>query len=911
MTGSIRAGVRRLFRLAIRDRGASHAEVDEELRFHLEARTEQLVRQGLTPRAARAEAVRRLGASLGATRRHLHRSADRKDRIMAFRESFENLVGDIRYAVRGLAQRPGFTAVAVLTLAVGIGANTAIFSAVDTVLLRALPYRDPGRLVDVTLHTSAPRDEPWSWPKFTWFRDRQQSYSSVALDVSNQVILSGADPERVTIEAVTAPFLATLGLPVALGHDFTPEQDDGPAAPKRALISAALWQRRFHADPHVVGALLRIDNSAYEVIGVLPPGFRGLSGQAEALIPIASRVAEDLSGPWSLEFSLIGRLKPGVSIGQAEAEARALGRGVYEAYPFAKGMLTTAGAETWDARARPLDTIRTAPVVRQSLLILFGAVGMVLLIACVNLANLLLGRAASRRQEIAVRLAIGAGRGRLVRLLITESVLLAIAGGTIGILVAWGATHVLQTINPADALSAQGIAGNTGGAGFDQIHLDGRALAFTFGVALTVGLLFGLIPALHGSRAELTDSLKDGSAAAGGTGLRLGVTRRALVVAEVALALVLLAGAGLMLRSLDRLMRVDPGFDPGDVLTLRLAIPPGTVPPDSLAGFYPRVEQALAAVPGVAQVGLADCPPVSGGCNGTIMTFPDRPQSATSNAMVGVHWVSPQWFRTLRVPLRRGRLFDAGDRNGAPRVVLINETAARRYFPGEDPIGRPVKVYQGGFDAGATVVGIVGDVRFGTLDSAAAPDVYISTGQAHVTNLVAFLRTSVDPASVAASARRALKAAAPLYPVYDVQTMEARLGTAASQPRVSSILLTVFAGLALGLALLGIYGVMAFGVAQRTREIGIRMALGADRSRVLAMILREGAMLAAIGVAVGLACALVFTRVLRATLYDVRPSDPPTYVAIVAVLTVAVLMATWIPARRAAGIDPTEALRRS
>ncbi|HEX7123204.1 MAG TPA: FtsX-like permease family protein, partial [Gemmatimonadaceae bacterium] len=445
--------------------------------------------------------------------------------------------------------------------------------------------------------------------------------------------------------------------------------------------------------------------------------------------------------------------------------------------------------------------------------------------------------------------------------------------------------------------------------GFESIRLDGRALLFTFAVTLVVGILFGLVPALRATRADLARDLKDGSAAAG-SGRRTGVSRRSLVVAEVALALVLLAGSGLMLRSLSNLLAVDPGFDPDNLLTLRISVPGGEIAPDSLPGFYDRLQEEIAALPGVQQVALGNCSPLSGGCNGTIMTFADRPQQTTGNAMVGVHWVSPSWFQTLRVPLVRGRVFSETDRLDAPKVVIINEEAARRYFPGEDPIGKRVAVYQGGFHTGAEVIGIVGNVRFGTIDSLPIPDVFISHGQARRPGMMIFVRTTGDPSALVPSVRERIRQFAPREPVYDVRPMSARMAWATSQARFSALLLGAFAAIALALAMLGIYGVMSFAVAQRTREIGIRMALGADKGRVLSLVVREGTLLAGMGVAIGLVAALMLTRVMRNLLFGVAPNDPWTYAAMIVLLAIAAFGASWIPARRAAGVDPVLALRQ-
>ncbi|MGQ0642012.1 MAG: ABC transporter permease [Gemmatimonadaceae bacterium] len=825
-------------------------------------------------------------------------------------DRLHDLIGDTRYALRGLARRPGFTLVAVLTLAIGIGANTAIYSAVDALLLRSLPFRDPGRLMDIAQTTDKSFDALWSHPRYRFFRDAQRSYSSLALHKSVQTTLTGNEPERLWIEEITTEYLPALGIRMSLGSALPAELDRAPGARRVAMISDALWQRRFNADPGVVGQTLSLNNQPWEIAGVLPPGFRGLSGRAEALVNVTAREADALNEPWSLEFSMIGRLKEGVTAEQAAAEARALGPRIYDAFPMRDGTLTTSKEpQRWSAFARPLDTIRVASGLRRSLLVLFGAVGLVLLIACVNLANLLIARALARKQEIAVRLAVGAGRSRLVRLLITESAVLATLGGVASLAVACFGARVLSALNPQDTLRVQGLDGGIGAVGFETIQLDGRAVLFTFVVTVIVGLLFGLVPALRATRANLTQDLKDGSAAAGAT-RGMGISRRSLVVAEVALALVLLAGSGLMIRSLANLLNVDPGFDKSNVLTLRLTVPAGDVAPDSMPGFYDALQATIGAVPGVQQVALADCPPLNNGCNGTIMTFADRPQSSSGNAMVGVHWVSPSWFSTMRVPLKRGRLFTETDRLGTPKVVLINEEVARKYFPGEDPIGKRVAVYQGGFHTGAEVIGIVGDVRFGTIDSTAKPDAYISYGQARVPRMMIFVRAAGDASALAPSVRAAIGDAAPRIPVYDVQTMDSRVATASAQTRFSAILLVLFASIALSLAVMGIYGVMSFAVAQRTREIGIRMALGAGRKRVLSLVVREGAILAGVGVLIGIVATLALTRVMRTMLFEVTPSDPWTYAAMVALLAAAALLASLLPARRAAGVDPVIALRR-
>jgi putative ABC transport system permease protein len=668
-------------------------------------------------------------------------------------------------------------------------------------------------------------------------------------------------------------------------------------------VSYSLWQRRFNLDPTMIGKTIDINHEPYVVVGVTPDGFKGSTGQAEVFLPVTTRAADELNQAQSHEHSLVARRKPGIGIDRAVNEVAILGQRVGEAFPD-----KLAGNLRWGATARPLDAGRVSPVVRRSILILFGAVAFVLLIACVNVANLLLGRAGARRREIAVRLALGAGRRRLVRLLLTESVLLAAIGGVASVFVAWLGTRALSSVNPAALRLQRGAA--LGVVTFSSISLDWVAIGFTFGVALLVGILFGLAPALHATRASLSSALKEGGSAATGARRRgAPAARRLLVVAEVALALVLLAGSGLMIRSLAKLLANDPGFDAKHLLTVRLTIPSGGLSRDSLPGFYTQLLDRLRALPGVTHVAVGDCAPLSGGCNGTLLDLMDRPKVDFAHMpSVGVFWATPDWFATLRVPLKRGRLFTATDRVGMPKVVVINETAARRFWPNDDPIGKRVGVGQGGFSDGADVIGVVGDVRQWA-DSLAKPDVYLPYYQSPNSRMMIFLRTAGDPTALGPTVRAAIRELAPRYPVYDMKPMAERAAAATAQARFSATLLGLFALTALSLAGIGIYGVMSIAVTTRTREIGIRIALGADRSRVQGLVVGEGIALVSLGVVIGVGGALVATRVLRSLLFDLTPSDPITYVTIVAVLGAAAIVASWIPARRASRVDPVVALR--
>ena len=909
--GPIRKGVRRLFRLAVRRPDIVHDDMDDEIRFHFDERVEHFVARGMSRDEARAETLRRLGGDLAGTRERLHHSADRRERTMAMHERFEELLQDIRYAARGLVRRPGFTTIAILTLAIGIGANTAIFSAVNAMMFRPLPFRDPSQLMNVSWSDPGregrpPRNDlPWSWMKYLTFRDAQKQFQEHALWTQGNFSITGEDAERLSGEWVSARYLTTLGITPAMGRGFDADGDDGFDARKVVMISDEFWKRRFNADPKILGKLIPIERQQFEIVGVLPQGFTGLSGLSELFVPINTRIEADLGArqAWSHEFELVARLKPGVPMAQAVGAAPIWESAIAAAWPApGPGIVRLV-------KVAPLDAGRVSPVIRRSLLVLFGAVGLVLLIACVNLANLLLGRAAARRQEISIRLALGAGRARLVRLLLTESLLLAIVGGAASVAVATLGTTALAAANPAETLRVQNLSA-LGVTGFSSIRLDLAALVFTLVVSIAVGMMFGLVPALQATRPSMAHDMKRGASHRGSGGRHWFTSRNTLVVTEVALAIVLLAGSGLMIRSLANLLQVNPGFDSDGLLTLKLTMPRGVIARDSLPGFYDRVTADLGALPGVTGVALGDGLPLSGGSAITVMTFPERPPVPDNEApLVGVHWITPEWFGVLRVPLKRGRLLTAEDRAGSAKSVVISESAARKFWPGEDPLGKRIGVGQGGFGDGATIVGVIGDVRYFTMDSLPHPDVYLPYAQSPAARMTIFIRTARDPLSLAVAVRRAMGTLVPGVPVFDIKTMATRTAAATAQARFSAVLLAMFAAIALLLAVIGIYGVMSFMVVQRTREIGIRMALGADRQQVQRMVIAEGLWLATAGAALGIGAAFALTRVLASLLFDVKPGDPATYVSIVALLAIAAAIASWIPARRASRVEPTEALR--
>lgn len=876
-------------------------ELDEQARFHLslEAMQQEHAGQGsVSPEAAAAGARRRFGNLMQV------QEATREAAGLSWLDAIER---DLVFAVRTLRRAPGFTAVAVLTLGLGIGANTALFSAVHTLLLRPLPFPEPDRLMMVNLVTPPGPDPsfeaPWSYPKFAAARDAQQVFQNIAVYQDQSFTVQGPDgAERNYGELAGAAYFTILGVHPVLGRPFLAEEDRHPGGPRVALISDAFWQRRFNAVPSVLGLTITVDGDPYTIVGVLPPEFRGLSGHADFWLPVLSQPAEEIDQAWNHSYTVIGRLKPGISLARALAAAQELGIQVDRAYPN-----PTRPDLHWGAVAHPLDTSRVDPVVRRSVLILFAAVALLLLMASANVANLFLVRATGRRREIAVRLAMGAGRSRLIRQLLTESLVLAGLSGTVSLFIAWGGIRALRLLDPGRVLGAsdhQAALVTTA-----SLHLDLVAVGFAAALALTIGLLFGLVPAFQATNLSLTGALKDETGRSGFRSDRWSA-RNVLVVIQTSIAVVLLAGSGLMLKSLHNLLSTDPGFDADHVLTLRFNVPPLTSR-DSFSVVYDRVMERVRGLPGVTGVGLSDCVPLSGGCSGTVIIFRDHPPPAPgTEPSVGVHLVNPEWFSVARVPLLQGQLFSGAEERGSRKVMLVNAAAARRFWPNQSPLGRPVSIgFSPFWKDTAYVIGVVGDVRFRSIDSAATPDVYISYRQLTPGRQTVFVRTAGDPKALAAPARQAAREAAPGLPVYDVATLQERIARATLRTRFSATLLGLFAAVAVALATLGVYGVISFSVLQRTREIGIRSALGAARGNLLGLVVGQGARFFVVGAVVGVGVALGSNRVLSSLLYGVAPTDPSTLGFIVVLLGVAVLAASWIPARRAARIDPMAALR--
>jgi predicted permease len=877
-------------------------ELAEDMEFFVSSEARQREHAGrgeLSAQDARGAARKRFGNSTYYREEARHISG--LDRLDVLRQ-------DIRFALRTFARTPVFTGVAVATLAIGIGANTAIFSAVDTLLLRPLPFKEPDRLMSVGLTIPASTRGPgaddmvWSYPKIEVFRAGQTVFSELTAWMPVQsTVRVGDEAIRVSGEFIDSHYFPALGIAPALGRTMMPNEDQvgGPAV---AVISDELWRGSFNADPAVLGKTMGVDLATFTIIGVAPPRFAGVSGSAKFWVPPQSSPAVWDIGyfldPNNHSFFVIGRLAPGVTPAHATAVARELGPRVDAQYPE-----HGPEARKWGATAQPLDATRVDEGLRRTLFMLVGAVGMVLLVACANVASLFLVRAASRRREIAVRLAIGASRGRLVRQLIIESVILALLGGVASLIVAWIGVTAISAAQPtvlAGDLSPSGI----GTVHVDAIHLDVVALAFTALVAVATGVLFGLVPAIQATRPSLTESLKiDGSNTGRAfAGPRVS-TRDALTVVEIALAVVLLAGSGVLVRSMMHITAVQPGFVASGVLTMRVNRA-SAWSRDSITRFYDVALERLGRIPGVTHVAMADCAPQSGGCTADEFQLVDR---GMLKVRAAVRWITPQWHEVMRVPLVRGRTFETTDRHGAPFVALVNQEAARLFWPGEDPIGK--RIVQGRDTA--RVVGVVGDVRYGSLQSPPVPGVYVSYYQVPLSfRMMLHLRTSGgEPAAIAEMARRALREVAPGFPMYDVATMETRIGGSTARARFLAELLSAFALLALLLATVGTYGVVSYSVAQRTREMGVRIALGATGGDVVRLVVGQGARLAVVGGVIGLAGAVQATRVLRSQLFGVEPTDPVTLTGIVIVLMLAVVAACWTPARRAANVPAVQALR--
>ena len=861
------------------------ADLEEEMRLHLEMRQQEHLERGLQEHDARAAARRRFG-NVTVLREISHMEWGW--------EWFEHLVQDVRYSLRILRKSPGFTAVAMLTLALGIGANTAIFSLVNGVLLRPLPYRNPDRLTMVWEKSRDGSPENVGYATYLDWKAQNKSFEQLAIYSSWQPVLQVGEPEQLNGLRVTSNYFRTLGIHPEIGRDFLPEED-APNANKVVILSHSLWRRKFNSDPNIVGRPINMNATQYIVAGILPSSYQSLMSQDPrgGTVEIWRVLGYDVSQPWACRtchhLVAIGRLRDGVAFTQANAEMDTISDALTRAYPKDyddAGVILTPTPEQLLGPASA------------SLYILLGAVSLVLLVACANLANLLLARATNREREVAVRTALGAPRVRIIRQLLVENCVLGLLGAAAGLIPAYWTPRVLAVLGAGDLPR------------LDQVHLDWRVLLFTVGVALLIGIASGLAPAYRLSKTDVHDSLKEGTRTSGSvTGRRL---RGLLIVSEVALSLTLLISAGLLLRSLSRLLLVSPGFDPANVLSMQTSVL-GQRFNDNiiLRQYFSDAVARLGALPSVQSAGAASQIPLAGNMDrygfhaeGKMHPNPEEDPSAER------YCITPGFLETMRIPLLRGRDISPADTATAPQVLLIGETTARRMWPGEDPIGKRVKL--GGVDKPWwTVVGVTGDVHHVGLDAVPDMQMYVPHQQwPFPDGLMTFvIRTVGAPAAISSAAQEAIHSIDPTQPISRITPLENYVGLSVQSRKLTLILIGAFAAIALALSVVGIYGVTAYSVSQRTREIGIRRALGAQSSEVLGLLVREEFLFIVVGTVLGVVASLALTRFLASILFEVKPTDPMTFALVVALLLGVAILACLIPARRAMRIDPMVALR--
>jgi predicted permease len=886
-------------------------EIVEELALHLEAAYEDALANGLSEAKAEARALRSydwrlLECELSRSEQSLATRAVQPPLELIERKGgirMQFFLQDLRYGARMLMTQPGFTLIAALTLALGIGANTAIFSLIDAVLLKLLPVKDPAQLVALANTSRAGENRiTFSYPLFQDLRERNQvfagilAYSGVALNLSGN-----GQTERVTGQLVSGSFFSVLGVQPLLGRVFSDDDNRSPGAHPVTILSHSFWRRRFASNPNVVGETVRLNGYPFTVVGVAPPGFFGVEvGAAPDLwAPMmmqsqVSGLADRLQQRNHFWVNLMARMKPGVSEQQAQAGANALWQQINREAPGLNPKLRDflLGQHI---QLRPasqgLSSLRNQ--FKQPLFVLMGVVGLVLLIACANLANLLLARATARQKEIAVRLALGASRARLVAQLLAESLLLSLLGGLFGLLFAfWGADFLLSFLSQARFTL--------------ELQPDLRVLGFNLSVAVLTGVLFGLAPALQATRPNLIEALKNEIPALTGAGSRFEL-RKLLVVAQVALSLLLLIGAGLFVRTLQNLKGIDLGFRADKVLLLSMNPGLNGYKPEQVKSFYAQLLERVNRLPGVQSASLADMP-LMGGAWIDGVSVEGYKAAAGQDMSVSAKKVGPKFFETMGIPLLRGRDFNVQDEAGAPKVAVINETLARDFFGSDNPLGRRIGV---GEKPEREIIGVIKDTKYRDLKKQAPRTVYVSLAQATPMSaeLTLHVRTAGEPANLVAAIRREVETLDKNLPAYNVRTFTDLVAQSIYQERLIATLSSFFGLLALSLASLGLYGVMAYSVARRTREIGIRLALGAQTSNVLKLVVRQGMALALIGIGLGIVAAWSLTRVLSNLLYGVSPTDPLTFVTIPSALVGVALLACYLPARRATKVDPLTALR--
>jgi putative ABC transport system permease protein len=863
-------------------------DIDRELGLHVDLQTDANIAAGMSPDEARREALRSFG--------NLPKIRDAAYDVKGG-GFFETLSQDIRYGARVLTKHKTFTLVAVLTLALGIGANTAIFSVVNELLLRPLPYRDPDRIVMVWEVTPEGRHQnTTSRGNFRAWREQNQSFDNMAAFSDQRHNLTGeGEPEELSVQRTNPEFFKVLGVDPLLGRPLVPE-DAEANKPNVAVLSYGLWQRRFGGQANVIGKPIMLSGVPFVVVGVMPPHFQffirqrsgtGRPAELWTVLPMPT-TPEAARGRF---LGVVARLKNGVSVDQAGTEMRTIAARLSEAVPEVNKNFT--------AEVLPLRE-QFSGNVRRPLLLLLGAVGFVLLIACANVANLLLSLATSREKEIALRAALGASRLRIVRQLLTESFLLAMLGSLVGFALALWGIKALVAISPRDLINLQSVG------------LNVTVLMWTLLLSLTTGIIFGLAPALQITRLNLNDSLKEGGKGDSGHATGSRRLRSVLVVSEIALAVVLLASAGLLVKSFINLQQVDRGFDSQNLLTMVVRLPESTYKEDpQVVGFFRQALDRIQALPGVRGGGIVNFLPFYGGLgSATGFTIEGRPQPLPGDEpSTDVRVADAGYFQTMRIPLLQGRNFTDVEMNEPRRVVLINEAMAREHFAGENPIGRRIDVQMFDKPTPTEIIGVVGNVKYESLIDEVHPTVYFTHPDLTYSFMTLVIRTEGEPAALAPAVHREIRSLDPNQPVSDVRTMNQVMSETVSRARFNTLLLGLFAGLATLLSAVGIFGVMNYSVALRTHEIGLRLAIGAQPRQVLVLVLKQGLVLTLVGVGLGLLAAFALTRLLSGLLFGVAAADAATFATISLLLVAVSLLASYLPARRAMRIDPLAALR--
>jgi predicted permease len=852
-----------------------------ELESHLQMHVEDNLRAGMSPEEARRQALIKLGGLEQAKESYRERH-----RLPAI----ETFLQDLRFGLRMLRKNPGFSLVAILTLMLGIGANTAIFSVVHAVLLKPLPYPDPDRLVFMREYQIGGSDMSVNWLNFLDWRAQSRLFEQMsAYNLAHFTLTGEGDPVLARGAMVSASLFPSLGVQPELGRDFTASDDEVGAAAV-VILTHDFREKRLGSESSAIGKIVALDGKGYTVAGILGPEFKDpLSGNSVDLyVPVGPA-----SSPWQTRdqrgsIAVIARLRPGVSMASARSEMDTIEGRIEQQFPKTNRGVRASVTSLYDARFGNF---------RPVLFTLLAAVGVVLLIACANVANLSIARSLGRRREFGIRRACGAGRSRLIRQLLVESTLVSCLGGAAGLLPAWWALRLIVRLAPAGIPRLQ------------DTRLDGRVLLFTLAVSVLTGILAGLAPGLEASKPDVADIVKDGGTSTGRATHRW---QASFLLAEIALAVVVVLASGLLVRSLIKTQQVDPGFNPDHVLVLEVVLPQSSyATPGQQVQFYRQTQAQLKALPGVKSTGMVVCPPAVGHCWDWFYTLEDHPAPAAGNLPVSAfNQASPSYFHTMGVPLLAGRNFTGQDDAQSPPVVIVNQTFARSWWPNANPIGKRVHLWDA---AGTTpyreIVGVTGDIKEDGLDAEQVPEVFIPAAQQPPDAMTFVMRTSVDPASLVRSASAAMHAVDKNLPIERIQPMLHYLNASLAQRRFTTILVGFFAVLALALAAIGIYGATSYSASQRTHEIGIRMALGASRGDVLRAVAKRGLATAGAGIVLGVAGALAATRALSSLLFGVRPADPATFAAVCCVLSLVALVASYIPARRATRLDPMAALR--